>query len=210
MGALAKLWTWTGHSFIPVAVGWAVFARGGLDSAAPSIGVLVSRGYWGLLMTLAAACVLIFAGALYVRAAKRNGLGIVVPPNTTFESGEERSLPISWGTVIIFGLAVVAGLAVFSARYADSRIHAWDDVRPLREEFLASRLTAHERGCSHQPCFAVGPRVDGAGKSLPGVNEYILYLTDGALLAAALLVMLGLAYMLFVGLQRTRTPRFEL
>ncbi|MBI1981410.1 MAG: hypothetical protein HYS63_07660 [Methylocystis sp.] len=122
----------------------------------------------------------------------------------------ERSLPISWGMVTIFGLAVVAGLAVFGARYADSRIHAWDDVRPLREEFLASRLTAHERGCVHQPCFAVGPRVDGAGKPLPSVNEYILYLTDGALLAAALLVMLGLAYMLFVGLQKTRTPRFEL
>ena len=53
MEPLAKLWTWTGRSFIPFAVGWAVFVRGGLDSASPSLGALVSRGYWGLLVTLA-------------------------------------------------------------------------------------------------------------------------------------------------------------
>lgn len=210
MEPLAKLWTWTGHSFIPLAVGWAVFVRGGLDNAPTSIGVLVSRGYWGLLLTLAAACVLIWSCALYVRAAKRKGFGIVTPPNTTFESSEARNPRISWGTIIVFALAVAVALVLFGERYADSHIHAWDDVSALREEFLASRLAAHERGCSHQPCFAVGPRVDGAGKPVPGVNEYILYLTDGALLAVALPALLGLIYMFFIGFRRTPPAHFEL
>ena len=87
---LAKLWTWTGQLFIPLAFAWAVYIRNGLDSAPPADGVLVSRAYAGLVLTLAAATVLSWSFALYVRAARQRQAKVLVPPNTTFED-EERA-----------------------------------------------------------------------------------------------------------------------
>jgi hypothetical protein len=71
MLALAKLWTWVGNLFIPLAIGWALYIRGGLADRPPAIGVLVSRAYWGLLVTLITGAALIWALSLYVRLAER-------------------------------------------------------------------------------------------------------------------------------------------
>lgn len=203
MNPLAKLWTWTGHAFVPVAVGWAVYVRGGLDNAVSPEGALISRGYWGLLLTLAVAALLAWTCALYVRAAKRRHDGATVPPNTTFEDEGTRNPLVSWGTAAVFVLAVVGALTVFGVRYGDSRIHAWDGRIPLGEGFLSSRREAYRLGCAHQPCFAMGARMDGAGKPLAGINEYVLFLSDGILLVAALSASLGVGALLVNAL---RTP----
>jgi hypothetical protein len=202
MEPLAKLWTWAGHTFIPLAVGWAVFVRGGLDGATAAPGAFISRAYWGLLVTFAAAGVLVWAFALYARAAKQTGSGTVIPPNTTFERNEARSPLITWATVVVFAVTVAAALTIFGIRYADSRISKWENLNSLSAGFLGSRVLAHEQGCGHQPCFAVAPRVDAAGKPLSGVNEYVLYLTDGILIAAVLPMLVGLGYLVFTARRR--------
>jgi hypothetical protein len=71
---------------------WAIYLRGGLAEKPPEIGITVSRGYWGVLITLAAAALLLWTWALYVREAKRKGKASLVPLNTTFEDGDQRSL----------------------------------------------------------------------------------------------------------------------
>jgi hypothetical protein len=174
-----------------LAVGWAVFVRGGLDGSIPPEGALISRGYWGLLLSLAAAALLAWSCALYVRASKQPGGTLSVPPNMTFETEATRNLLVSRGTAAIFGLAILCALAVFGVRYGDSRIHAWDGKQPLADGFLSSRREAYRLGCSHQPCFAVGERLDGSGKPLAGINEYVLYLTDGVLILAAAAALAG-------------------
>src|SRR5947209_2189872 len=98
MMPLARLWTWTGQLFIPLALGWAVYVRNGLDTTAASEGVIVSRAYAGLLLTLACGAVLCWAFALYVHAAKQRGAHTLVPPNTTFENKKERNRALSWAT----------------------------------------------------------------------------------------------------------------
>lgn len=192
---LAKFWTWTGQAFIPLAIGWAVYVRNGFGDKAPPDGVLISRGYWGLLVTLLAGSALVWTCALYVRLAAKRHLRLLAPPNTTFEEGGERNAVISYATACVFALAVLAGLAMFGARYSDSLIHQWNARVPIAQGFWSSRLTAHQMGCNSHPCFAVGPRVDDAGTPVFGVNEYILYLTDGALALLALLLGTGLIYL---------------
>jgi hypothetical protein len=71
MAALAKLWTWIGQTFVPLAVAWAVYARGGLPGEHIEEGVLITRGYWALLVTLVVGNGLSLVGALYVREARR-------------------------------------------------------------------------------------------------------------------------------------------
>lgn len=205
MQPFAKLWTWTGHAFVPLAIGWAYYARGGLDTSSPAEGALISRGYWGLLLSLGAAALLAWTCALYVRAARRNRSGAAVPPNTTFEDEQTRTPIISRGTAAVFVLAVVGALSLFGIRYGDSRIHAWDGTRPLAGGFVSSRLEAYRLGCGHPPCFAVGARVDGSGKSLAGINEYVLFLSDGVLCVAALTAAIGVVF-LIVTLARQRPP----
>lgn len=210
MEPLARLWTWTGQAFIPLAIGWGFFVRGGPNDAIPSMGVLISWGYWGLLATLAASSVLIWTFALHVGAAKRSGSGVLVPSNTTFEGKDARSPIIAWGTTFIFAFAIISALTVFGVRYGESRIHGWNDPKPMRDAFLASRIEAHRIGCAHQPCFAVGQRMDGAAKPFAGVNEYVLYLSDGMLIVVVLLASGGLVYMSAVIFSGARPPRFEL
>jgi hypothetical protein len=194
MLALAKFWTWVGHLFIPFAIGWSVYVRGGLTSAPPPTGVLVSRSYWGLLITLAVGTALIWALALYVREAKRKRASILVPPNTTFEEDERNQL-ISWGTIIAFILATALSLIIFGVRYSESVIYRWDDQQPIHDSFFSSRAGAHALGCAKQPCFAVEKRIDASSNPVHGVNEYILYLTDGGLLVVSLGLIAGVGFL---------------
>ncbi len=102
MNALAKCWTWIGFAFVPLAIGWAIYLRGGLSDQPPALGVLISRGYAGLLVSLIAGCALIWVLALYVRAARKQGVRTLVPPNTMFEEMDKRHTVISWATLVIF------------------------------------------------------------------------------------------------------------
>lgn len=167
---LAKLWTFVGQSFVPFAAAWIYFVRNGSNE-----GVLISKAYFGVLITLCVGAVLVWTLALYVRAAKLQHSSVIIPPNTTFEELGSRNLVVSWGTLIVFGLAVIVSLAAFGLRYGESRIHYWDDNKPLAGSFFESRKAAHRIGCARQPCFAVSSR---SGTS-EGVAEYIPYVTDG-------------------------------
>ena len=196
MMPLAKLWSWTGHAFILFAIGWAIFVRGGLSDKSLSEGVAISQGYWGLVVALIAANALVWTSALYVRAAKRAKIQVLVPPNTNFEELADRNLIVSWGTVAIFTLAVGLAVAIFSVRYSDSVLHEWGKEPAIEGGFLGSRIEAHNKGCSHQPCFAVASQFDKGGKIPSGVNEYILYLTDGVLIILFLTLAVGLVFVI--------------
>ena len=189
MTPLARLWSWTGHAFILFAIGWAVFVRGGLSDKAVPEGVAISQGYWGLVVSLIAANALTWTLALYIRAAKRANARILVPPNTTFEEAADRNVIISKGTVIIFAICVALAIAVFWVRYSDSVLHGWKDDKQVGTGFIGSRIAAHGKGCPSQPCFAVAFKFDNGTKIASGVNEYILFVTDGGLIV----LLLGLA-----------------
>jgi hypothetical protein len=196
MKALAKLWTWIGNSFIPLAIGWGLYVRNGLADQPPPLGVLISRAYWGVLVTLIAGTALTWTMALYVRLAKTERALILAPPNTAFEEDGARSRIISWGTVFVFVLSVLLALTVFGIRYAESQLHKWDGAQPLQASFWDSRAKAYELGCAKQPCFAIAQRIDAAGNPIFGVNEYILYLTDGALVFLTILMLLGALFLI--------------
>lgn len=91
-------------------------------------------------------------------------------------------------TAVVFALSVLAALTTFGNRYADSKIYTWDGSSPLSAGFWTSREAAHATGCPHGPCYAVAQRVY-PGRTITGVNEYVLYWTDRGLaaMAAALL-----------------------
>ena len=201
MTPLAKLWTWTGHLFIPLAIGWAVFVRSGLADEPPSDGVIFSRAYWGVLVTLIAGSVLAWSWALYVKVGRHQPGVHMVPPNTTFEEAESRSLVISWVTAATFALSVVLALTIFGVRYGESVVHGWNAPTPADKGFVQSRLKAHDLGCQRQPCFAVGRRIKTNNQPIFGVNEYVLYVTDGAILVLSLTFGAGL---MSVALEATR------
>lgn len=183
---LAKLWTRIGSYFLPLAIAWAVYIRNGLDKAPPE-GVSISRAYWGLLATLVAGSMLAVTLALYVRAAKRKPEQSLLPPNTSFEEMDDRSPVISRATVAVFALTIVFALLMFGARYADSKIYCWDSTTPLADSLFDSRLAAYSgKTCEGTPRFAIARRMQGS-TPIDGVNEYVLYLTDGALLALTLI-----------------------
>src|SRR4051812_42851429 len=152
---LARLWTWIGQLFVPIAFTWAYFVRNG-----PEEGVLISRGYLGLLASLAAGLALAWALGGYIRLAQRHAIRPAIPPNTMFEDDANRNTLISWGTLGVFATVCLAALIFFGARYSASRIHLWDDPTPLEHSFVGSRVKAHERGCSASPCFAMSARKD--------------------------------------------------
>lgn len=198
MTPLARLWSWTGHAFILLAIGWAVFVRGGLSDKHVPEGVAISWAYWGVAVSLIAGSALSWTCALYIRAAKREGAQSLVPPNMKFEEPGDRNLFISWSTVVTFGLAVVLSLTVFGVRYADSTLHRWKDNSTVGSGFLGSRLIAYREGCSKPPCFALGSQFDDASKPLDAVDEYLLYVTDGLLCFLAIALALGLTFLVFV------------
>jgi hypothetical protein len=207
---LARLWTWVGNLFIPLALGWAVYVRGGLTDKPPPNGVLVSRAYWGLLVTLIVAAALTWTLALYVQLAKRKNALLLVPPNTTFEDEAARSRIISWATLCAFALAVSLALVLFGVRYGESQIHLWDDPQPLQSEFWASRTKAYALGCPKQPCFAMGQRMDAVKSPIFGVNEYILYVSDGGLVVVALVIVAGGVLLITTIVYRPPPAPFEL
>lgn len=210
MMPLGRLWTWTGQLFVPLAIGWAFYITNGFGDKLPADGVLISRAYWGLLATLLAGSALVWICALYVRMAKKDFARILLPPNTAFEEAKDRSATISYGTACIFALAVLVALIMFSVRYSESQIHAWDAQAPIERGFWSSRIKAHQAGCAGQPCYAVGPRVDAAKNPIFGVNEYILYVTDGGLIVLALSLAAGVTYLVIVLSRKSSPPAFNL
>lgn len=183
MKALAKTWTWIGQAFVPLAIGWGVYVRGGLDGPHLEEGVLISRGYWGLLVTLVVGVALSIVAALYIREARRARAGTLVPPNTMLEESG-RNTTISWVTLAAFVVSVVSAFVLFLARYLDSNIYTWNGTSPLAPGFWSSRVKAHDLGCESAPCYALAQRLYGAN-SASSVNEYKLYLTDGVLVFLA-------------------------
>jgi hypothetical protein len=172
---LAKFWTFAGHLFIPLAMAWAYFVRTGSDE-----GVLVSRGYWGLLVSLLVGIAMISALALHVEAARRTKAAILIPPNTTFEDENNRHSLISWLSLIIFFVSIFGSIVIFGQRYSTSSIHEWGGKTPLADGFLASRERAHDKRTTG--LLAMGKRFDESGKKLNEVNEYLRYFSDGILL----------------------------
>lgn len=201
--ALAKLWTGIGQAFIPIAIGWAFFVRGGFAVDHVPEGVMISRGYWGLLGTLLAGIGLTLVAALYVRESRRNGAAILVPPNMMFEDAA-RSRTISWGTVIIFALAVAGALVLFGKRYADSRIFGWDATIPLATSFWSSRAAADQVACSRSSCFAIAQRMYPNGP-VDGVNQYLPYVTD-SVVAILIAALVGAITFLAIVCLRTQPP----
>jgi hypothetical protein len=173
---LAKLWTWVGHLFVPLAIGWAYFISGGSEE-----GVLISRGYWGLALSLLVGFVLASTLSLYVWKARLARVRISAPPNTTFEDENNRNAIISWATVVLFGLLVVGAIIDFGNRYASSRIYPWESAVPLADSFWGSRAMARASTCQAKSCFAMGQRVYANGKAIDHVDQYFPYLTDGLL-----------------------------
>jgi hypothetical protein len=202
---LAKLWTWTGHLFIPLALGWAIYVRSGLPGDLPAIGIIISRANFGLIATLIAAGVLVWTFALYVQTAKARGATSLVPPNTTFEDEKTRNLIISCGTAAVFSMSVVASLIIFSVRYAESTIYEWNAQSPLENGFWASRWAAFRLGCPSPPCFALGPHMDGL-HPINGVVEYILFLTDGAVVVLVSVLIGGVIVLVAAALRSRPEP----
>jgi hypothetical protein len=195
MMPLAKLWTWIGQLFIPLAIGWAIYIQNGFGDKSPPDGVLISRAYWGVLVSLLAGAALAWTFSFYVRAAQRKRVKLLVPPNTAFEEAKDRSPIISYGTASVFVLCVLVAIVIFGLRYSKSEIYGWNATTSLEQGFWRSRLKAHQDGCNSNPCYAVGARVDRSNNApVFGVNEYVLYLTDGVLLLLLLFFASGIAY----------------
>lgn len=208
MYALARCWTWIGSLFVPLAVGWAVYLRGGLSDQPPAMGVLISRGYAGLVISLVAGCALIWVLALYIRAARRQGLRLLIPPNTTFEELDKRNPVISWATLAVAFFVLTAALVIFGVRYSQSVIHDWSKPLALAAGFWASRARAHELGCPSQPCFAMAQHIEASGPAA-GVYEYVLLFTDGFLVLLSAVLLGGMWY-LITGLRRPILPPIDL
>jgi hypothetical protein len=190
---LARLWTWTGQAFVPAAIVWAVHIQKGLVTDPPPEGVLISQAYAGLIVTLIAGIVLMWCFALYARAARQRRATMLVPPNTMFEDKDERNAVVSWGTAVVFASAVLVALIVFGSAYSKSHIHVWESKQPLQPGFLSSSATAHHQSCPRQPCFALASQYDPKdGQRIDGVFEYIRFVTDGGLVALALVFFSGL------------------
>jgi hypothetical protein len=201
---LARFWTILGGAYLPAAASWGFFVYNG-----PHRGMLISAGYLGLGVTLAVGTVLASTLALYIRKARRVHAPIIAPPNTLFEDQDHRSRLLSWGTVAIFGIVVLAGVVCFGNRYADSRIYLWDSTAPLSDSFIGSRAEAQAKGCPKGPCFAMAQRMEGAGPA-DHVAEYIPYLSDGLLIVFAVTQLGALAFLGFVLCRPQQPLSYEL
>lgn len=198
MDVFARLWTWTGHSFILPALILGFLVQGGIGpTTAP--GVRISLAYWSLLLTLAVASLMCWTLVLYIRAAKAENSSLLIPPNTNFETREQRSRLVSWGTALVFGTVVLTALWVFSAKYHQSRIHLWDKNTPLADDFWLSRTMANAAACSKNPCYAMASRLNGETLVGEPVNQYIPYITDGLVIAAASPLLFCLLFVFYQG-----------
>lgn len=191
---LARVWTWIGQTFVPIALAWMIYVRNGLPAIPDKPGVIVSRAYLGLLISLFAGALLSWVYGLYVIQAKRGPREPLIPPNTTFEELNSRSLPISWLTSICFAIVTALAVITFSTIYSDSEIAQWESASPLPGGFWGSRQSAFAAGCAHQPCYAMSPRLNNDHTPIYGVAEYILYVTDGVLIVGSLALLSGLIF----------------
>jgi hypothetical protein len=198
MQPLAKFWTWLGNYFLPLAVAWAYFVRNGPDE-----GVKISRGYWGLMVSLVVGTLLVLTLTLYIRKA-REANAITVPPNTAFETETERNLVISWGSLATYLLGVASALIIFTSRYFDSKIHEWKKDVPLAQSFWGSRVEAWSRSCGDKSCYAMGNRFGRDGKELEYVDQYLPYMTDPAIVVLALGLIGSIVALLVVVCRRPR------
>ena len=189
---LAKLWTWTGHIYLPIALAWAIYVTNGLPvtDELPHPGVLISRGYWGLLASLAAGAMLIWTWAEYAKHAREHAKEALIPPDTTFEELDDRSLVISYGSAVVVFAGLIFFTVMFAGRYGDSRIYLWDAGTPLADHFFNSRYEVYF-GTEHGP-FAIAARLETGYKPYTGVNQYIPYLTDGILIVLVILILMGI------------------
>jgi MFS family permease len=193
-----------GAAYLPAAASGIFFVYNGTHR-----GVLISAGYLGLAASFAVGAILAATLALYVVGARRSALSTVVPPNTLFEDETHRSRLFSWGTVLVFALAVSVGLSCFGNRYADSRIHLWDSPTPISDSFFESRSKAFAAGCPKGPCFSMGQRMEGK-KAADHVVEYVLYWTDGLLIFLFFCLLAALAYLIHAWRKRYEPPRYVL
>lgn len=127
---LARFWTWLGAAYLPAAATGIFFVYNGTHR-----GVLISAGFLGLAASLAVGAILASTLALYVILARKSAEAIMVPPNTLFEDETHRSQLFSQVTVVVFGLAVLAGLACFGNRYADNRLTSYPHRSQLKNGF---------------------------------------------------------------------------
>jgi MFS family permease len=201
---LARFWTWLGAAYVPAAATGIFFVYNGTHR-----GVLISAGYLGLAASFAVGAILASILALYVMGARKSATSTVAPPNTLFEDETHRSPLFSWGTVLVFALAVLTGLACFGNRYVDSRVHLWDSPTPISDSFFGSRSKAFAAGCPKGPCFAMGQRMEGK-KATDHVVEYVLYWTDGLLVFLFLCLLAALAFLIYAWRRRYEPPRYEL
>ncbi|MHC2618246.1 MFS family permease [Bradyrhizobium huanghuaihaiense] len=201
---LARFWTWIGTAYVPALASGIFYINNG-----PHRGVLISAGYLGLCASLAVGTILAVTLALYVMKARKSADPILAPPNTLFEDAEHRNRLISWGTVIVFALAILVGLIGFGNRYADSRIHLWDKTTPLADSFTASRAAAYAKGCPKGPCFAMGQRMEDKTPA-EHVAEYVLYWTDGFLIFLCLSLLAALTFLARAFRQPHEPPKYTL
>ncbi|KPH05042.1 hypothetical protein CO657_11105 [Rhizobium acidisoli] len=209
MLALARVWTWVGTAFIPLAITWALFVQNALPVAPPAQGVLISRGYWGLVITLLTAAVLVWALGLYVGQARTRRDVLLIPPNTNFEEMDARSPLVSLATAVTFCAFIIAALAIFGSRYATSEIYDWNAPVPLSNDFWVSRTIAHQHGCVSPPCFAISQRMNADHTPIFGVHEYVLYVTDGILFLLLLGLATGVIYLAMVSFRSVPSSAAE-
>lgn len=202
---LAKFWTFIGQAFVPFGATWIYLVRTG-----PDPGVLITRAYFGLGISLLVGAALVWSLALYVRAARLVGTWPLIPPNTTFEDMQHRSRLLSWGTLAIFVLSLGSCIVVFGIRYGESNVYRWGAEKPLANSFLQSRIMAHNTACSSEPCFAMAQQASSSCKTGFGVAQYFTYISDGVLLGFALIISSGLIFLIFATTSRTAKTTYEL
>jgi len=139
--------------------------------------------------------------ALYSKDARHRNARHIAPPNTLFETDEERSALLSWATVFIFFFATLAAIGLFGSRYAKSVIHDWETPKAIGQGFFGSRREAFAVGCKKPPCFAMAQRKYQKNEQLEqlnGVFEYNLLWTDELLLFIVLLDFASAAFLIKV------------
>ena len=170
MNALAKTWTWVGYLIVTTSGGiWMHIAGGVFDPI--SYGQQISLSLWGIVIVCSGGTLLALIGISYhkqLTGAEPFGW----PENTTFEDKERHKL-VSKLTLWIYIIIPFAALVACVSKYSESEVTEWDQSKPLANSFFLSRAEAYLQGCDGGACFRVSP-VDG--------HEYLLYLTDGALL----------------------------
>ena len=113
-------------------------------------GVLITWGYWGVLLALAVGASLLFIAALYVQKARR-GPDMRSAKYDVRPGGSEKPLRC---------LRNGNYFCALGRRWTDRLRHkVLGQPHPSVERgvcrFWSSRVSAHQEGCEHVPCYAV-------------------------------------------------------